>query len=133
MNKWDAKKAYYLTSYDGVSDWRLHNGNAYDPETPFLSYEDGSPYTWKKLERPGVYVEDGILKAVTFAGIDVEKEVDYGNDSHGSKVFVVPFDGVNLTKFAREDRYQDEMAGRQGLVAEADANIQSWQNEAENG
>ena len=133
VNKWDAKKAYYLTSYDGVSDWRLHNGNAYDPETPFLSYEDGSPCTWKKLERPGVYVEDGILKAVTFAGIDVEKEVDYGNDSHGSKVFVVPFDGVNLTKFAREDRYQDEMAGRQGLVAEADANIQSWQNEAENG
>lgn len=34
----------------------------------------------------------------TFAVIDVPKDRDKGNDSHGSKVIVVPFDGAALER-----------------------------------
>jgi hypothetical protein len=30
--------------------------------------------------------------------IDVEKEQDKGNDGHGSKVIVIPFDGATLDR-----------------------------------
>jgi hypothetical protein len=30
--------------------------------------------------------------------IDVEKEEDQGNDGHGSKVIVIPFDGAALDR-----------------------------------
>jgi hypothetical protein len=35
---------------------------------------------------------------MTLAVIDVEKEQDKGNDSHGSKVIVIPFDGAALDR-----------------------------------
>lgn len=123
-NKWDAKYAYYLTSKDGLTNWVCHAGTAYSPLKQFLEYEDGTENHWTKLERPNVYVEDGTLKAVTFAVIDVEKEEDFGNDNHGSKIIVVPFDGERLKSFA-ESRYE-------GLAPEGDTNIQTWQNERYN-
>lgn len=128
-NKWDARQAYYLTSEDGLSDWTLHNGAAYTPTKTFLSYEDGTMNHWQKLERPGLYIEDGKLKAMTLAVIDVEKEQDFGNDQHGSKIIVIPFDGEGLSEFARHDKYRDPMAGRMGIVPTEDAHIQSWQGE----
>jgi hypothetical protein len=35
---------------------------------------------------------------VTLAAIDVEKDQDKGNDGHGSKVIVIPFDGAALDR-----------------------------------
>ena len=123
-NKWDAKQAYYLTSKDGLTNWTLQPGTAYTPTTQFLEYEDGTENNWTKLERPNVYIENGTLTAFTFAVIDVEKEEDYGNDAHGSKIIVVPFDGESLKEFA-ESRYE-------GILPAGDTNIQTWQNERYN-
>ena len=128
-NKWDAKEAYYMTSEDGVTGWVRHSGIAYTPKQNFLTYEDGTENNWTKLERPNVYIEDGTIKAVTFAVIDVEKEQDFGNDSHGSKIIVVPFDGEALKEFAKTDVYVDPMADRRGIEPTDDATAQSWGNE----
>lgn len=129
VNKWDAKEAYYLTSEDGITGWERHSGIAYTPKENFLTYEDGTENNWTKLERPNIYVEDGTIKAVTFAVIDVEKEQDFGNDSHGSKVIVVPFDGNALNEFASTDEYVDPMADREGMEPIADSTAQSWGDE----
>ena len=123
-NKWDAKQAYYLTSKDGMTNWTLNPGTAYTPTQQFLEYEDGTENNWTKLERPNVYIEDGTLKAVTFAVIDVEKEQDFGNDSNGSKIIVVPYDGEALAGLS-EERYA-------GILPAGDTNIQTWQNERYN-
>ena len=123
-NKWDAKQAYYLTSKDGLTNWTLNPGTAYTPTQQFLEYEDGTENNWTKLERPNVYIEDGTLKAVTFAVINVEKEQDFGNDSNGSKIIVVPYDGEALAGLS-EERYA-------GILPAGDTNIQTWQNERYN-
>jgi hypothetical protein len=58
------------------------------------------------MERPGVFIENGHVAAVTLASIDIPKEEDRGNEPHGSKVVVIPFDGValdtDMAKFAKE-------------------------------
>ena len=126
-NKWDARRAYYLTSEDGITNWELHPGTAYTPDADFLRYEDGTINNWKKIERPNVYIEDGTLKAMTFAVIDVQKEVDFGNDSHGSKIVVVPFSGKSLKTFANQE---NPLKNRAGIVAAEDTNIQSWGDES---
>ena len=100
VNDWDAREAFWLTSPDGLS-WTLHDGFAYTPKADFIRYEDGTVNRWTKLERPSVYLEDGVVKAMTFAVIDVQKEEDLGDDDHGSKVIVVPFDGNGLTECDR--------------------------------
>lgn len=93
VNSWSDRKAYHLTSKDGVSHWTLR-GLAYDPRRPFLRYLDGTVNHWEKIERPGVLLENGHVTHFTFAVLDVPKELEKPNDSHGSKVIVVPFDGV---------------------------------------
>jgi hypothetical protein len=45
------------------------------------------------MERPGVLLENGHVKYFTLASLDVEKNQELGNDIHGSKVVVIPFDG----------------------------------------
>lgn len=84
--------AYHLTSVDGIHDWQ-NEGVAFRATEPFIRYEDGTVNTWNKLERPQVYLENGHVKYFTFSGIDVDKAQDGGNDSHNSKIIVVPFDG----------------------------------------
>jgi hypothetical protein len=96
VNKWDTRKAYHLTSTDGINNWKLASGYAYDPTANFIRYTNGTVNHWNKLERPNVYMEDGHVVAMIFAAIDVAKEQELGNDSHGSKVIVVPFDGASL-------------------------------------
>lgn len=125
-NKWDARRAYYLTSEDGIDDWNLHSGTAYTPDAEFLYYEDGTANNWTKLERPGIYVEDGQIKAMTFAVIDVQKEEDFGNDQHGSKVIVVPFSSERL---AHMEEQENPLKLREGIAATEDTNIQSWDSE----
>ncbi len=97
VNSWSARKAYHLTSSDGIHDWKLR-GLAYDPTRDFVRYTDGTVNHWNKMERPGVYLENGHVAAFTFAVIDIPKQEDRGNEPHGSKVIVVPFDGTALDR-----------------------------------
>jgi hypothetical protein len=93
VNCWSDRKAFHLTSPDGISHW-TNRGLAYDPTLNFVRYSDGTVNHWDKIERPGVVLENGHVAAFTFAVLDVPKDQERGNDTHGSKVIVVPFDGV---------------------------------------
>jgi hypothetical protein len=93
VNCWSERKAYLLTSADGIANW-TNRGLAYDPTADFLRYTDGTVNHWNKIERPNVYLENGHVAYFTLAVIDIPKEQDHGNEPHGSKVIVVPFDGV---------------------------------------
>lgn len=97
VNEWYDRKAYHITSADGIHDWKFR-GVAYDPTKDFLKYEDGTVNRWHKLERPGVVVEKGHVVAMTFALMDTPKETQLGNNGHGSKIIVVPFDGEALDR-----------------------------------
>lgn len=97
VNSWSTRVAYHLTSRDGLRDW-TNRGVAYDPREAIVRYPDGTVNHWNNAERPSVYLEDGHVAAMTLAVIDVEKEQDQGNDGHGSKVIVIPFDGAALDR-----------------------------------
>jgi hypothetical protein len=97
VNSWSTREAYHLTSADGIHDW-TNCGVAYDPRKDIVRYTDGTVDHWNKAERPSVYIENGHVAAVTLAVIDVEKEQDHGNDGHGSKIIVIPFDGAALDR-----------------------------------
>ena len=64
---------------------------------------------------------------MTLSVIDVEKEVEYGNDSHGSKIIVVPFDNEALRSLRD---CPSEILDREGITASADTDVQSWSYEA---
>lgn len=93
VNCWSERKAYHLTSADGITHW-TNRGLAYDPTTDFLRYTDGTVNHWNKIERPNVFMQNGHVAYFTFAVIDVPKDQELPNDNHGSKVIVVPFNGV---------------------------------------
>lgn len=97
VNSWSTRKAYHLTSADGIHDW-TNRGTAYDPRENITRYTDGAVNHWNKAERPSVYIENGHVVAMTLAVVDVEKEQEHGNDGHGSKVIVIPFDGAALDR-----------------------------------
>jgi len=97
VNDWRPRKAYHLTSRDGIHDWKFR-GLAYDPTTDFLRYSDGTVNHWRKIERPGVLVQNGHVTHFTFAVLDVEKNQELGDDNHNSKIIVVPFDGAALDR-----------------------------------
>lgn len=110
VNCWSERRAFHLTSPDGIHDWK-NRGLAYDPRTDFLRYTDGTVNHWHKIERPGVLLENGHVTHFTFAVMDVEKDVEKPNDNHGSKVIVVPFDGVG---FDRDMQKLVAAEGKQG-------------------
>jgi hypothetical protein len=89
---------YHLSSSDGIHNW-TDQGLAYDPRyaQQIFSYTDGTVDHWFKMERPGVLVENGHVTHLTFAVSDVDKnnQISAGTD-HGSKVIVVPFDGLGF-------------------------------------
>lgn len=97
VNCWSDRKAFLLTSPNGITGW-TNRGLAYDATTNFLRYTNGTVNHWNKIERPGIYMENGHVAYFTFAVIDVPKEQDKGNGPHGSKVIVVPFDGAALDR-----------------------------------
>ncbi len=97
VNGWSDRKAYHLTSKDGITNWTFR-GLAYDPTQDFVHYPDGTVNHWFKMERPGVLIENGHVTAFTLASLDVEKNLELGNDIHGSKVVVIPFDGAALDR-----------------------------------
>lgn len=97
VNNWSDRKAYHLTSTNGIDGW-TYRGLAYDPTRDCVRYTDGTVNRWTKLERPGIYLENGHIAAVTLSVIDVQKEEQNGNDGHGSKIIVIPFDGAALDR-----------------------------------
>ncbi|BCM90057.1 hypothetical protein IAD21_01908 [Abditibacteriota bacterium] len=97
VNNWSDRKAYHLTSKDGIHDWK-YRGLAYDPTTDFVRYANGPVNHWDKMERPGVLIEDGHVTAITLAVLDVPKDEEKGNDTHGSKIVVIPFEGSALDR-----------------------------------
>jgi len=70
----------------------------YDQTTDFIRYADGTVNRWNKIERPGAIMKDGHVAYFTFSVIDVPKDKEKGNDRHGSKVIIVPFDGEALDR-----------------------------------
>ncbi|MEO5738977.1 MAG: carbohydrate-binding protein, partial [Vicinamibacterales bacterium] len=97
VNGWSDRKAYHITSKDGITGWTLR-GLAYDPRTDFARYIGGTVNHWDKMERPGVLIENGHVTALTLAVLDVEKKEERGDDAHGSKVIVIPFDGAAMDR-----------------------------------
>jgi MYXO-CTERM domain-containing protein len=88
---------YHLYSPDGVSGWK-DGGIAFNPRLyqKIFCYEGSSTCTqWYKMERPSVVLENGHVTHVTWAVADVDKDNQIpAGSNHGSKVIVVPFDGV---------------------------------------
>jgi hypothetical protein len=84
-------------SADGITNWR-DNGYGWSPREyqRIFGYEGSTTKTqWYKMERPGVVLEDGHPTHITWAVSDVDKDnMIPGNSNHGSKIIVVPFDGV---------------------------------------
>ena len=95
-NYWGIRKAYHLMSPDGITGWK-NMGIAYDPTTDFVRYTDGTVNHWYNMERPGVVMgPNGHVTHFTFAVDDVPKAEIVGGSGHGTKVIVVPFDGVSF-------------------------------------
>ncbi|MBN2191546.1 MAG: hypothetical protein JW751_01920 [Polyangiaceae bacterium] len=88
---------WHLYSPDGINDWR-DGGLSCNPRLyeQMFCYEGSTTCTqWYKMERPGVVLEDGHVTHVTWAVADVDKDNQIpGNSNHGSKIIVIPFDGV---------------------------------------
>jgi hypothetical protein len=97
VNSWSTRKAYHLTSEDGISNWK-NRGLAYNPDADSVKYTDGTINHWALMERPAPYIENGVVKAYTMAVLDVPKNQERGNDNHASKVIVIPFDGEAFNK-----------------------------------
>jgi len=89
---------WHLYSSDGLS-WK-DNGYAWSPRDyqKIFCYE-GSTHcdAWYKMERPGVVLEGGHPTHITWAVSDVDKDNQVlPGTNHGTKVVVVPFDGVTF-------------------------------------
>jgi hypothetical protein len=88
---------WHVYSTDGITNWR-DNGYAWSPREyqRIFCYEGSTTCNqWYKMERPGVVLEDGRPTHITWSVSDVDKDnMIPGNSNHGSKIIVVPFDGV---------------------------------------
>jgi MYXO-CTERM domain-containing protein len=87
---------WHVYSPDGLA-WK-DNGYAWSPRDykKIFCYEGSTTCNaWYKMERPGVVLQDGHPTHITWAVSDVDKDnqVTPGTN-HGTKVVVVPFDGV---------------------------------------
>lgn len=92
VNNFGQRKTFHYTSKDGKTNW-VNRGLAIDPTRDIIKYTDGTLNHWSMMERPGVYLENGHVKAVTVAALNVRKQQELGNDTNGSKILVIPFDG----------------------------------------
>jgi len=88
---------WHVYSTDGITNWK-DNGYAWSPREyeRIFGYEGSTTKTqWYKMERPGVLLEGGHPTHMTWAVSDVDKDnMIPGNSNHGSKIIVIPFDGV---------------------------------------
>ncbi|WP_111709804.1 glycoside hydrolase family protein [Lutibacter citreus] len=89
MNDAFGRKAYHLTSEDGIHNWTYEEGIAFDPT--ILQRVGGTLGNWWKLERPKIRQDKyGRATHINFAAIDTLKSFDLANDNHSSKNIVLP-------------------------------------------
>ncbi|MES1174246.1 MAG: MYXO-CTERM sorting domain-containing protein [Myxococcales bacterium] len=90
---------WHVYSVDGITNWK-DNGYAWSPRDyqKIFCYEGSTTCTqWYKMERPSVVLQDGHPTHVTWAVSDVDKDNQVlPGTNHGTKVVVVPFDGVSF-------------------------------------
>jgi hypothetical protein len=121
FNYWPVQRAYHIMSKDGITNW-TSTGLAYQAaQTPanansnWLRYTDGTVNVWHNMERVGVIVENGHPTHFTFAVTDVNKNVT-GISQGGSKILVVPFNGVQFDCDNGDQASCDEVgAGAAGI------------------
>jgi hypothetical protein len=87
------RRAYHIMSADGIRNW-INTGVAVDRTTDAFRYTDGTVNHWGNMERPNVYMENGHVAYFTLAVTDQNKDQSSNCCSTGTKVIVVPFDGV---------------------------------------
>jgi MYXO-CTERM domain-containing protein len=89
---------WHVYSADGIS-WK-DNGYAWSPRDyqKIFCYEGGTTCSqWYKMERPSVVLQDGHPTHITWAVADVDKDNQVlPGTNHGTKIVVVPFDGVTF-------------------------------------
>jgi hypothetical protein len=87
---------WHVYSPDGLT-WK-DNGYAWSPRDyqKIFCYEGSTTCNaWYKMERPSVVLQDGHPTHITWAVSDVDKDNQVlPGTNHGTKVVVVPFDGV---------------------------------------
>jgi hypothetical protein len=92
---------WHVYSVDGLTNWK-DNGYAWSPRDyqKIFCYEGTTTCTqWYKMERPGVVLQDGHPTHITWAVADVDKDNQVlPGSNHGTKIIVVPFDGVTFDK-----------------------------------
>lgn len=92
---------WHVYSVDGLTNWK-DNGYAWSPRDyqKIFCYEGTTTCTqWYKMERPGVVLQDGHPTHITWAVADVDKDNQVlPGTNHGTKIIVVPFDGVTFDK-----------------------------------
>ena len=100
-NYWHVQRGYHIMSKDGLTNW-TSTGLAYqgtqsprNSNSNWLRYTDGTVNQWHNMERVSVYQENGHVTHFTFAVTDVDKNSSAVN-SGGSKILVVPFNGVQF-------------------------------------
>jgi MYXO-CTERM domain-containing protein len=122
---WDVQRSYHIMSKDGINNWTSTGlaeeagwtsplGVAQPPENSnrtWLRYTDGTVNTWHNFERSSVYQETsgGHVTHFTFAVTDVNKNGPDIN-SAGSKIIVVPFNGVQFDCDNGDQASCDEVA-----------------------
>ncbi|MES1209969.1 MAG: MYXO-CTERM sorting domain-containing protein, partial [Pseudomonadota bacterium] len=100
-NYWNHQRGYHIMSKNGPTNW-TSTGLAYEgtqspanANSKWLRYIDGTVNYWHNMERVGVLVENGHPTHFTFAVTDTDKNTTAVNQG-GSKILVVPFDGVRF-------------------------------------
>ena len=92
---------WHVYSVDGITNWK-DNGYAWSPRDyqKIFCYEGSTTCTqWYKMERPSVVLQDGHPTHITWAVADVDKDNQVlPGTNHGTKIVVVPFDGVAFDK-----------------------------------
>jgi len=90
---------WHVYSPDGINNW-TDGGLAFGPRSyqKIFCYEGSTTCTqWYKMERPSVVLQDGHPSHITWAVADVDKDNQVlPGTNHGTKIVVVPFDGVTF-------------------------------------
>ncbi|MEP7052998.1 MAG: MYXO-CTERM sorting domain-containing protein [Pseudomonadota bacterium] len=90
---------WHVYSVDGITNWK-DNGYAWSPRDyqKIFCYAGSTTCTqWYKMERPSVVLQDGHPTHITWAVADVDKDNQVlPGTNHGTKIVVVPFDGVTF-------------------------------------
>ena len=98
VNQHGVDTSYHFTSSDGIHNWKSR-GIAFKKDADIFKYTNGTVNDWAIVQRMTVYVENGHPTHFLFSVIDVNKGKDRPNDNHGSKIVIVPFDGVAFDKY----------------------------------